>query len=502
MSAEVSKRRRLDNDGSYERIIARCKTKGQTPKEGEIVLLHPKYPHWHLKNQTRAIQLCIMKFLDCIPPRHGQSFPVRDPLPLSDDRPAKDQSDLANYLSSYRINLTQAERREILNHQTDNMSVIHDPSYLLYAYHRLVKLPLTTVIRVYLAQANIPGSLFQIMLPAAPQLRSVTLKNVTLRGNQPLGDPHLLLLANSCRDLREVRLIKLPGITDTAIIAIAQFCKEMTLLDTSHCKTTSASLIALGRYAKNLTTLITRFCKRFIEPDQESFNQNITKSGFAEVARGCPLEVLDISGCHVNDPTLREIGKSRTLRSFTASQCDVTDEMVDEFCKQKPPVVHLDFEGCDQLTDDAMDRIAHQLPTVTSLNLAECSDITYVGAKALSSLDLRSLSLAEVRNTTDESLKALAKCIHLRSLNLFGCDKVTNVGVLALAKDCHDLRRVNLGKTKVTSTAMSSLARANPNLECLVRSSKAKPLIITLDANKIEKDLRQPHRRGGYRKKS
>lgn len=481
---------------AYARTEAACKIKGKTPKPGEKPLPYPELDRLHIKNQPRALTLYVLSFLDCIPPRHGQSIPTRDTLPPSDVRPSKDQSDLGNFLSAYKFNLSKDERRAILNDQTLKMSVIQDPALLMYGRSKLVQLPLSSVTLVHLSQANIPSSLFQKMLPYANHMRSLTLKNATLPGNALLKDTHILAIANACRELREIRLICLPGITDTAIIGIAQFCTEMSLLDMSHCKTTSGSLVALGRYAKKITRLITRFCKRFIEPDQESFDQNITKSGFAEVAKGCPLTALDISGCHVNDPTLKEIGKSRTLLAFTASQCDITDEMVEEFGKQNPLVEVLDFEGCDQLSDVAMDHIAALLPTVTSLNLAECGDISYVGARALSSLDLRSLSLSEVPNTTDESLKALAKCIHLNTLNLFRCKRVTNEGVLELAKTCHDLRRVNLGKTKVTSTAMVSLARSNPNLQCLV-----KPSMVTLDAIQIEKDLRQPHVRGGYRKK-
>lgn len=491
----------------------------QVPKAGESSLSHPELSSHHIQNIPTDLTFNVLLFVSPIPCPVGA---VQDPVSPGFIRP-KFESDLVNFLASFKTGITRAQREKVLKKQ---MVTVSDPVYFAYAAKALGMKDFSFVKHLNLTNSKINLGNFKGFIRACSGLLSVdftlckmvdrkalrevrkkclSVESVSLKQLEKLQDPDIAALVAKESPLRSFSLLNCLRLTDGATDRIARSCIHLTFLDLSHCRITANSLITLGSSAKQLTGLRVAYCRLIEEPTLSQYQEG-RKSGWEELAAGCiNLTALDASRCKMEENTLMRIGKSRSLQVLHLSHCDLTDARVAAFCEMRPPIRELDFEGCEKLTAKTASSIAAHLPHLENVNFDECLKLNDDGVVELSQLplrrvnfggcaitdravialskcDLEHVSLSELSKVTDDAVATLAKCVHLETANFFGCSSLSNKGLIALGNGCHVMRNINLGFCpKISNLGMNLFAKLCRRLEFMV-----KPSNVTQNERQIE----------------
>eukprot|EP00897_Mesotaenium_endlicherianum_P009978 jgi/Mesen1/9008/ME000563S08325 len=229
------------------------------------------------------------------------------------------------------------------------------------------------------------------------------------------------------------------GVTETGVIAIADSCPDLRLLNLCGCEQagTDKALQAIAKGCPRLQSLNLGWCER------------LTDAGVSALAAGCAgLRVLDLCGCLlITDGSIVQLAeKCRGLQALGLHCCrDVSDISMAALvrssqCSSSPaPARHLGClqEGCDGRTahhgDCRQPRLGLIAPSWTHYRaLAEASGSSSAGLVSLNLSGCTNLHAPVVQAVCD-AFPALHTCPNRRSLNISGCLGLTSVHCRCIA---------------------------------------------------------------------
>lgn len=233
-----------------------------------------------------------------------------------------------------------------------------------------------------------------------------------------------------------------PQLEDNAVEAVAQFCRDLQILDLSKSfKLTDRSLYAIALGCSDLTKLNISGCSSF---------SDTALSYLASLCR--KLKILNLCGCvkAVSDTALQAIGHHcNQLQSLNLGWCEqVSDVGVMSLAYGCPDLRTLDLCGCVLITDDSVIALADRCPHLKSLGLYYCKNITdramyslaqsKVNNKMWGSVNeedgLKTLNISQCTSLTPSAVQAvcdsspaLHTCSGRHSLIISGCLNLTSV---------------------------------------------------------------------------
>ena len=284
---------------------------------------------------------------------------------------------------------------------------------------------------------------------------------------------HLATLIELCPNIQVLDLNNC-GVTDCAVVAIAQGCSQLVHLDIRWCFGVSdASGVVLAHKCTKLTHLYVTCC-------------NLTDETIAEVAHNRTLTHVDVRFCPVTHKSVIELAckcdlvelhlcafrPSRSTSDMTmlASLCprlthlsgrttdaDIAD--VSTFCTE---LVHLDVTMSHYLTDEGISALVSGRASLQYLEMRACDALTELSvvrvaeryASSLTHLDISECKYA----ITIEAIKAVAfYCTNLLCLSISECSNVNDDFMHILSRRCPKLRELDIGMTSVSDIGIVSL---------------------------------------------
>ncbi|CAJ2674536.1 unnamed protein product [Trifolium pratense] len=209
-----------------------------------------------------------------------------------------------------------------------------------------------------------------------------------------------------------------PQLEDNAVEAVANFCRDLQILDLSKSfKLTDSSLYAVALGCRDLTKLNISGCSAFSD------------NALAYLASLCrKLKILNLCGCvkAVSDTALQAIGHyCNELQSLNLGWCEqVSDVGVMSLAYGCPDLRTLDLCGCLLITDDSVIALADRCPHLRSLGLYFCKNITDRAMYSLAQSKVNNKMWRSVNGGNDED--------GLRTLNISQCTSLSPSAVQAV----------------------------------------------------------------------
>ena len=316
------------------------------------------------------------------------------------------------------------------------------------------------------------------------------LRQLEAPGGDVCDEAVLSLGSGSCPLLQRVVLSENP-IGDAAIQALAN-CQHLTELEAEATGMTDAGAIVLLGANPNLEKLNAAYCHRFSDAGARRVAERggalrelnltctgVTSAGVRAVCASCPLAVLRVDQCEIEDDALQLAATSGRLSVLTVGQCTaVTDNLLHVLGEHSPQLRRLDLWGLPLITDDGLAEIARGCPSLRHLDASRCAAITDAGLCAIAAgcASLEHLAFASCRAGTETLLAVGQRCQQLRHLNANysrptsprgrapGGGRVSDEGLGAVAAGCPELRHVEVCSSGIGDTALLSLARSCPRL--------------------------------------
>ncbi|KAL3614755.1 hypothetical protein CASFOL_041512 [Castilleja foliolosa] len=234
-----------------------------------------------------------------------------------------------------------------------------------------------------------------------------------------VNDMGLLLLAETSRALRFIRLVGFSKVTDAGFSHLVQNCQNLEKLEIRN-----APLLSDLAFHDTF-----RVVSRLVELRLRSCNL-ITSEATSELAPSTTLETLDTFGCKsVSDRCLDYVSHVRTLTSLNLGGADITDSGLRYLSKGDLALTSLCLRGCARVTDRGITCLlgdgARMKKTLSSLDIGHMPGISDRGFGAIISCGeaITELSMRYCFHVTDVSFKVLAsrKDVGLRKLDICHC---------------------------------------------------------------------------------
>lgn len=302
------------------------------------------------------------------------------------------------------------------------------------------------------------------VMQGIPNIESLNLSgcyNVT-----DVGISHAFLF--DAPSLTDLNLSLCKQVTDNSLSRIAQFVKNLEVLELGGCcNVTNTGLVLIAWGLKKLKRLNLRSCWHVSD-------QGIGHlAGLNQEAAGgnqC-LEYLGLQDCQrLSDEALKYVSNGLTsLKSINLSFCvSITDSGLKHLAKMVS-LRELNLRSCDNISDIGMAYLAEGGSRITSLDVSFCDKI---GDQALIHIsqglfNLRSLSLSACQ-ITDEGLARIAKTLHeVETLNIGQCSRITDKGLHTIAEALVRLKCIDLyGCTRITTVGLERVMKL-PQLSIL-----------------------------------
>lgn len=260
-------------------------------------------------------------------------------------------------------------------------------------------------------------------------------------------------------------------ITDTSIARVAQYARNLKVLELAGCsQVTSNALTLISVGLERLERLNVRSCKGVtdrgisyisglqpadLEP-KGNLNltdlvlqdcQSVTDDALSHLSCLKNLDSINISFCAgITDTAFRYLAKSTSLRHLNVRSCDnVSDTGIGYLVEGGSKIETLDLAFCERLTDSCLTHISRGLFNLRALSLSACK-ITDEGVSNLakSQIELRALDIGQCSKLTDASAIVLSQyLIRLKALDVYGCVSMTTVGLERLT-NMADLKYFNM----------------------------------------------------------
>ena len=158
------------------------------------------------------------------------------------------------------------------------------------------------------------------------------------------------VVAPDCPNLTSLNLQNCGGLTDAAVIALAQGCPKLLSLNLRNCsRITSRGIMALTQGCSQLLSLNLQGCGKIMD------------AAVIALSQGCPQ-----------------------LSSLTLNWCiRITDAAVIALSQGCPRLSFLDLTFCQELTDESVIALAQGCPELATLSLYACYHVTYAAVIAL-----------------------------------------------------------------------------------------------------------------------
>ena len=145
---------------------------------------------------------------------------------------------------------------------------------------------------------------------------STKLERLTMDQSRLLTSESLFAVAQNCPMLRCLSIEYDSNIGDEGIHELVQKCPLLEKLHLNSCGITSQTALYIAQYCRNISVLDLRYCS------------TLTDDAVKELLKGCQyLQILNLSLCfHVTDISLEHIvSNCVTLRSLYLVHCTITD---------------------------------------------------------------------------------------------------------------------------------------------------------------------------------
>ncbi|KAK7872669.1 hypothetical protein R5R35_002664 [Gryllus longicercus] len=297
-----------------------------------------------------------------------------------------------------------------------------------------------------------------------PDLQALNLSgcyNVT-----DIGLSHAFMTEVPC--LTQLNLSLCKQVTDTSLGRIAQYLKNLEVLELGGCcNVTNTGLLLVAWGLKKLKRLNLRSCWHVSDQGighLAGLNRDTADGNLA-------LEYLGLQDCQrLSDEALKHVSVGLTgLKSINLSFCvSITDSGL-KYLAKMASLRELNLRSCDNISDIGMAYLAEGGSRLHSLDVSFCDKI---GDQALAHVSqglfgLRSLSLSAC-HVSDEGLCRIARTLHeLETLNIGQCSRVTDRGLLAIADALPRLRSLDLyGCTRISAAGLERVMQL-PTLRTL-----------------------------------
>ncbi|KAL0278974.1 UNVERIFIED_CONTAM: hypothetical protein PYX00_000632 [Menopon gallinae] len=256
------------------------------------------------------------------------------------------------------------------------------------------------------------------------------------------------------------------NVTDCGLShAFVNTLPSLTELDLSLCKqVTDTSLGKIAQYLKNLEVLELGGCCNVtntgLNPDFGNGNvaleylglqdcQRLSDEALRHVAIGLTgLKSINLSFCvSITDVGLKYLAKMSSLRELNLRACDnITDIGMAFLAERGSRITSLDVSFCDKIGDHALLHVSQGLFNLKSLSLNACNISDDGIVKIANTLqDLETLNIGQCSKITDKALHTIADSLkQLKCIDLYGCTKITTVGLERIMK-LPRLTTLNLG---------------------------------------------------------
>ncbi|TMW64860.1 hypothetical protein Poli38472_009027 [Pythium oligandrum] len=204
-----------------------------------------------------------------------------------------------------------------------------------------------------------------------------------------LGPQGLLLIAESCRNLRQVHFRDMPIDHAAFERLVANNKSSLRVVNLLGCHTMTGEDVGLLSTCPELRDLNLQGCHM------------VDNAAVADLVRTCGnLERLNLRYCHKVDDALVKIiaSSAKKLRDLNLRYCyKVTDASVTAICEGLLKLETLNLSQCNKITDAAIGRIVATLRSLKELRLWGCAKLTSASVIAISE-GLPSLVLVDIRS--------------------------------------------------------------------------------------------------------
>ncbi|KAJ8983232.1 hypothetical protein NQ317_005321 [Molorchus minor] len=241
--------------------------------------------------------------------------------------------------------------------------------------------------------------------------------------------------------LTQLNLSLCKQVTDTSLSRIAQYLKNLEILELGGCcnvTNTGLVLIAWGlkKIKKTEPEVLLAYCQR------------LSDEALKHATGLTSLKSINLSFCiSITDSGLKHLAKMTNLRELNLRSCDnISDIGMAYLAEGGSRISSLDVSFCDKIGDQALVHISQGLFNLKSLSLSACQISDEGLSKIANTLhDLETLNIGQCSRVTDKGLTTLAEALtRLKCIDLYGCTRITTVGLEKIMK-LPQLSVLNLG---------------------------------------------------------
>jgi len=271
--------------------------------------------------------------------------------------------------------------------------------------------------------------------------------------------------------LTQLNLSLCKQVTDTSLGRIAQYLKNLEVLELGGCcNVTNTGLLLIAWGLKNLRRLNLRSCWHVsdqgishlagLNRDTADGNlaleylglqdcQRLSDEALKHVSVGLTgLKSINLSFCvSITDSGLKHLAKMVSLRELNLRSCDnISDIGMAYLAEGGSRISSLDVSFCDKIGDQALVHVSQGLFNLRSLSLSACQISDDGICRIARTLhDLETLNIGQCSRISDKGLQTIAECLrNLRCIDLYGCTRISTVGLERIMK-LPQLSTLNLG---------------------------------------------------------
>jgi F-box/leucine-rich repeat protein 2/20 len=305
------------------------------------------------------------------------------------------------------------------------------------------------------------GRGLRALAEGCPHLEVFEMNGKSMDGNFG-AEAGLMALAESCRDLRKLRL-RSAYVTDAVMQRIASNCHQIDELDISFNNITDVTLRAVGKGLPKLRQLDLKHCKL------------VSGQGIADVAAGCPqLQVLHLEVVEVGVEGLTAIGQhSKLLEELYLDYGwgrwgQLSRETVATVATGCRKLRILSMRGSKQVDDEVLQGLARGCPSLAEMDLHACQNVSDLGLQSVvrGCKQLKSLVLSGTQVGTRMPDTFNGGLPLLNTIRLNG-DLITDAVLKSLSSHCKELAEVYLVNCKVSEVGLQHLVHGCKKIKSL-----------------------------------
>ncbi|XP_032221277.2 dynein regulatory complex subunit 6 [Nematostella vectensis] len=296
-----------------------------------------------------------------------------------------------------------------------------------------------------------------------------------------------LKIIGQCRNLQDLNLSEVKGVTDEVMKDIAMGCTSLLYLNLSSCLISDSTLRYLARYCTNMQYLSLAYCTKFSNKGLSylangkgchkviyldlSGCEQITDDGYKFVGMGCSslntIILNDLPG--LRDACIQSLtSECRTLRTVSILNSPFLSDTAYKSLALCRKLHKLRIEGNNRITDASVKVLAKSCSQLEHVYMVDCPRLTDLSLKALASVrHLNVINVADCVRIQDTGVRQIVEGpsgSKIKELNLTNCVRVSDVTLLRIAQRCHNLVYASFCYCEHVTDAGVELLGTLPNL--------------------------------------